>query len=132
MGDAVVLDTSALIAFLEEEPAAERVASVLASASRLRISTATVVEAGIVTEARRGELGGRELDLLLHRLGVEQVPVTEEHAELARSAYRRFGKGRHAAGLHFGDCFAYALAAALGAPLLFVGEDFTRTDVEPA
>jgi len=130
--DAVVLDTSALIAFLEEEPAAERVGSVLGSASRLRISTATVVEAGIVIEARRGELAGRELDLLLHRLGVEQVPVTEEHADLARSAYRRFGKGRHPSGLNFGDCFAYALAAALGMPLLFVGEDFARTDVTAA
>lgn len=132
MDDAVVLDTSALIAFLEEEPAAERVASVLASASRLQISTATVVEAGIVIEARRGELAGRELDLLLHRLGVEHVPVTEEHADLARSAYRRFGKGRHPSGLNFGDCFAYALAAALGAPLLFVGKDFARTDVKAA
>lgn len=91
-----------------------------------------MVEAGIVAEARRGELAGRELDLLLHRLGVEQVPVTEEHAELARSAYRRFGKGRHPAGLNFDDCFAYGLAAALGAPLLFVGQDFARTDIEPA
>lgn len=125
----MVLDTSALIAFLEAEPEAERVAAVCANASRLSISTATVVEAGIVTESRRGESAGRELDLLLHRLGVRKIPVSEEHAERARSAYRRFGKGRHPAGLNFGDCFSYALATALGEPLLFVGEDFGKTDV---
>jgi ribonuclease VapC len=68
--------------------------------------------------------------MLLHRLGVELIPVTEEHAELARSAWRRYGKGRHAAALNFGDCFAYALAIESGEPLLFVGRDFTRTDVE--
>lgn len=132
MADAVVLDTSALIAFLEAEPEADRVGGVLARSASLCISTATVVEAGMVTEARRGESAGRELDLLLHRLGVRQIPVTEEHAELARSAYRRFGKGRHPAGLNFGDCFAYALATALGAPLLYVGGDFALTDVVAA
>jgi ribonuclease VapC len=69
------------------------------------------------------------LDRLLFRLGVEVVPVSREYAEIARSAFRRFGKGRHPAGLNFGDCFAYALAQALGEPLLFAGDDFSQTDV---
>jgi ribonuclease VapC len=128
----LVVDTSALIAYLEDEPEATRVGAALTSGAPLRISTATVLEAGIVVEAKRGEHGGRELDLLLHRLGVEQVPVTIEHVELARSAWRRYGKGRHPAGLNYGDCFAYALAAVVGEPLLFVGEDFSKTDIAVA
>ena len=129
----MIIDTSALIAYLEDEPEAARVAVALTSGAVLRMSTATVLEAGIVAEAKRGEYGGRELDLLLHRLGVEQVPVTAEHVELARSAWRQYGKGRrHAAGLNYGDCFSYALAAALGEPLLFVGDDFSRTDITAA
>jgi ribonuclease VapC len=128
----MVIDTSALIAFLEDEPEASRIATALTSGAALRVSTATVLEAGIVVEARRGEHGGRELDLLLHRLGVEQVPVTAEQVELARSAWRQYGKGRHRAALNYGDCFAYALAASLGEPLLFVGNDFSRTEITPA
>ena len=128
----MVLDTSALVAYLEQEPEAARVEAALAAAPRLLISAVTVVEAGIVVEARRGEAAGRELDLLLHRLHVDVVPVGETHADLARSAWRRFGKGRHPAGLNFGDCFAYALAAETGEPLLFVGSDFARTDIHPA
>jgi ribonuclease VapC len=125
----VVIDTSALIALLEGETGAERLEDQLLAADRLFISAATLVEAGIVVEARRGEIGGRELDLLLHRLGVEIAPLDESQAELARSAWRRFGKGRHPAGLNLGDCFSYALAAATGEPLLFVGDDFSRTDI---
>jgi ribonuclease VapC len=128
----MVIDTSALIALLEDEPESVRIAAALTSGAPLRISTATVLEAGIVVEARRGEHGGRELDLLLHRLRVEQVPVMAEHADLARAAWRQYGKGRHAAGLNYGDCFSYALAMALGGPLLFVGEAFPRTDILPA
>jgi len=127
----VIIASSALIAYLEDEPEATRVAAALTSGAALRISTATVLEASIVVEARRGVHGGRELDLLLHRLGVEQVPVTSAHVELARSAWRQYGKGHHAAALNYGDCFAYALAAALGEPLLFVGEDFSKTDITP-
>ena len=128
----MVIDTSALIAYLEHEPDAARVESALLAAPQLLISAATVVEAGIVVEARRGELAGRELDLLLHRLRVSVIPVGEVHADLARSAWRRFGKGRHPAGLNFGDCFAYALAAEHGEPLLFVGSNFARTDITAA
>lgn len=96
------------------------------------MSAATVVELGLVMLARFGEAGEREADLLLHRLGAQVVPVTADHVELARSAYRRFGKGRHPAGLNFGDCFSYALAVGLEVPLLFTGADFARTDLAVA
>jgi len=128
----MVVDTSALIAVLEGEETAPRIARAMVEAPRRFISTATLVEAGIVAERHRGEQGGRELDLLLHRLRVEVVPLTAEHAEIARSAYRDYGKGRHPAGLNLGDLFSYALATTLGEPLLFVGNDFSKTDVEKA
>ncbi|MGF6228136.1 uncharacterized protein with PIN domain [Inquilinus ginsengisoli] len=79
-----------------------------------------------------GDAGGRELDLWLHRLDVETVPVDADQAQMARRAWRRFGKGRHPAGLNYGDCFAYALAATRGEPLLFKGDDFSRTDLTAA
>lgn len=125
----MVIDTSAILAILEGEPEADRLTAALAAADVLRMSAGSALEAGIVVEARRGEGGGRELDLLLHRLGVEIVAVASEQVEIARDAWRRYGKGRHPAALNFGDCFAYALATALGEPLLFVGDDFARTDV---
>ena len=128
----MVVDTSALIAYLNAEPEAERIEVALVSARRLFLSAATLVEAGIVAERQNEESGGRDLDLLIHRLRVEVVPVTEEQAELARGAYRRFGKGKHPAALNFGDCFSYALARSLGEPLLFVGADFSKTDVQTA
>jgi ribonuclease VapC len=86
----------------------------------------------MIRQARYGDHGERELDLFVQRAHVEIIPVTEEHAEYARSAYRRFGRGRHASGLDFGDCFAYAFARALDEPVLFVGDDFGRTDVRAA
>jgi ribonuclease VapC len=125
----MVIDTSALVAVLEAEPEASRLVVALDAADDVRVSAATVVEAGIVVEARRSELGGHELDLLLQRLQADIVSVTPDHAALARDGYRRFGKGRHRAGLNFGDCFAYALAVAVREPLLFVGRDFGSTDV---
>lgn len=128
----MILDASALITILEGEPDEARLIAALDRADIIRISAATLVEAGMIVEARRGEAGGRELDLLLHRLHAEVVSVTAEQAELARAAYRQFGKGTHPAALNFGDCFVYALAASLGEPVLFVGEDFARTDVESA
>lgn len=126
----MVIDSSALIAYLNDEPAAERLAAVLIAADSLSLSAASLVEAGIVAGSQRGEAGERQLDLLLDRLRVDIIPVTADHAAIAREAYRRFGKGRHPAGLNFGDCFSYALARALGEPLLFVGDDFSRTDVD--
>ena len=128
----MVIDTSALVAWFEREPAAARIAERLGQADELSVSAVSLVEAGIVLEARRGEAAGRELDLFIHRLGVKIVAVDEEQAEIARAAYRQFGKGRHTAALNFGDCFAYALAVSSGQPLLFVGEGFAKTDVAVA
>lgn len=128
----MILDTSAVIAVLQSEELAPRLVTALERAAVRRISAANLVEAGIILQARYGDHGERELDLFVQRAHVEIVPVTEEHAEYARSAYRRFGRRRHAAGLNFGDCFAYALSRALDEPLLFIGEDFARTDVRVA
>ena len=124
-----VLDTSAIVAILQAEPEADALLSSLDDADLRCVSSATVVEAGIVLQARFGDHGERELDLFLQRAEVDVVPVSADHADLARQAFRRFGKGRHTAGLNFGDCFAYALAVSLEARLLFTGGDFTQTDV---
>ena len=86
-------------------------------------------KASIVIESRKGDAGGRELDLLLYRGALEVVPVDQDQAEIARAAWRRFGTGRHPAALNFGDCFAYALAMSRQVPLLFCGAGFARTDV---
>lgn len=125
----MVIDTSALVAMLSDEPEAQRF-EMAVEADRVRLmSTASYLEAAIVIETRFGEPGGRELDLWLHRAGVDLVAVDADQAELARVAYRRYGKGRHRAGLNYGDCFAYALAKTSGQPLLCKGDDFTHTDV---
>ena len=125
----MVLDTSALLALLLDEPEAEEFrAAVEEDATRL-VSAATLLETALVIEARKGEPGGRELDALIHKADVVVVPVDAEHISEARRAYRRFGKGRHAAGLNFGDVFAYALARTSGEALLFKGDDFAKTDV---
>jgi len=97
-----------------------------------RLSAANLLEAAIVIEARKGEAGSRELDLLMYRSGIEIVAVDRDQVETARLAWRRFGKGRHPAALNYGDCFAYALAKTRGLPLLFRGDDFARTDIAPA
>lgn len=128
----MVLDTSALVAVLFDEPRRAELIEKIATAPRRLISSATVIESSIVVEARLGEVAGRELDLFLHRAMVETVPVDEEQSLLARAAWRRYGKGRHPAGLNFGDVFAYALARASGEELLFVGEDFAKTDIVAA
>lgn len=125
----MVIDTSALVAMLADEPEAERYeAAVDADPVRL-MSAASFLETAIVIENRYGEAGGRELDLWLHRANVDLASVNAEQAELARAAYRRYGKGRHPAGLNFGDCFAYALASISAEPLLFKGADFELTDI---
>ncbi len=128
----MVIDTSALVAILLSEPEQPRFAELIANAGVRLISAATVLETSMVIEARRGPAGGRELDLLLHRARVTVVEVTAEQAELAREAWRRFGKGRHPAGLNYGDCFSYALAQVSGEPLLCKGEDFVKTDIRLA
>jgi len=126
----MVIDTSAMLAILMREPAADRlVLAVEADRTRL-VSAATVVEASMVLLGRYGEVGDPQLDRLLRGIGAEVVPVGEEQVALARDAALRFGRGRHAAALKLGDCFSYALSMARGEPLLFVGDDFSQTDVE--
>lgn len=125
----MVIDTSALVAVLFDEPERDDFVRRIATDARRLISSVNLVEISIVVEARYGEAAGRELDLFLHRAGVETIAVDAHQAELARAAWRRYGKGRHPAGLNFGDVFAYALARASGEGLLFKGDDFSRTDI---
>ena len=128
----MVIDTSAIVAIAMNESEAEAFERRIADAAGRLISAATVLEAAMVLETRLGEPGGGELDLWLLRAGVEIVAVDTIHADQARRAWRRFGKGRHPAGLNFGDCFSYALAALTQEPLLFKGNDFSKTDIEAA
>ena len=125
----MVIDTSALIALLGMEPEAARLAAAIEADGTRLISAATILEAAVVIESRYGPDGGRELDLLVAKAGLSVEPVTAQQAEIAREAWRRFGKGRHPANLNFGDCFSYALARVTGEPLLFKGTDFPQTDV---
>lgn len=125
----MVIDTSALVALLSAEPEATRIALAIEADPVRLLSAATLVEISIVLESRQGDAAVRELDLLLARAQIQIDPVTAEQAELARSAWRRFGGGRHAAALNYGDCFSYALSRASGEALLFKGKDFTQTDV---
>lgn len=125
----MVIDSSAVMAILCGEPE-RRTFNELIEADPLRLmSAASYVETGILVDARFGPEGGRDLRLFLLEAAVRIEPVTVEQAELAREAFRRFGRGRHPAGLNFGDCFSYALAAATDEPLLFKGEDFAKTDL---
>jgi len=125
----MVIDSSAALAILlGEMEDAVFAAAIDADPTRI-MSAVSVLESSIVIEARKGPAGGRELDLFLHRGRIDVVPFNAHQLELARDAYRRFGKGRHPAALNFGDCCTYALAAASGEALLFKGDDFDRTDI---
>jgi ribonuclease VapC len=125
----MVIDTSAIVAIALNEPHAPEIEVQIADDPVRLISAATFLEATMVIETRLGEAGGRELDLWLLRISAEIVPVDTDQADVARRAWRRYGKGRHAAALNYGDCFSYALAMTRGEPLLFKGEDFTKTDI---
>lgn len=125
----MVIDTSAIIAILLGEPEAPELARAIEDGSPRLLSAANLLETSMVIEARKGDAAGRELDLLLYRAVIDVVPVDQEQAEIARVAWRRYGKGRHPANLNFGDCFAYALAKTTGLPLLFKGDDFSQTDI---
>jgi len=127
----MVIGTSALIAILPGEPAAPCIAATIENHTLRLLSAASLLETSIVIEARKGEPGGRELDLLLYRAEIDVVAVDRDQAEAARAAWRRFGKGRHPAAPNYGDCFAYALAKTRHLPLLYHGNDFLRTDIEP-
>ncbi|WP_295438315.1 type II toxin-antitoxin system VapC family toxin [uncultured Thiodictyon sp.] len=128
----MVIDPSALLAVLQDEPERRAFNELIEAATRRRLSTASLVELSIVIEARQGAEGIRDLDLFLATAAIELVPFDAVQARLAREGFRRFGKGRHPAGLNLGDCFSYALARVLNEPLLFKGDDFPRTDVTAA
>ena len=128
----MIVDSSAVLAVLYREADAERYERAIAASPNCRMSIANMLEASIVLEGRGGVTAGHELDVFLESAAIELAPVTVEHAEAARRAWGRFGKGNHPAALNFGDCFAYALASVAGEPLLFKGEDFSQTDIEAA
>ncbi len=127
----MVIDTSALLAILLDEPERRAFNEAIEAADGRAMSVATLVELSIVLESRFGPEGLRDLDLFVIRAGIELVSVDLEQAHEARRAFGRFGRGRHPAGLNYGDCFAYALARVRGEPLLFKGEGFSQTDVLP-
>jgi ribonuclease VapC len=125
----MVIDTSALLAILQGEPERRNFIEAIESADFARLSVASLVETSIVIESRHGAEGLRDLDRFISRAGIELVPVDSEQGQVARSAFSRFGKGRHRAGLNYGDCFSYAAAISLGEPLRCKGADFIHTDV---
>jgi ribonuclease VapC len=127
----MVIDSSALLAVLFDEPERHTFNEAIEAAESRVMSAASFVETSIVIESRFGAEGLRDLDLFIERAGIEIAVVDAEQAYVARRAFSRFGKGRHEAGLNYGDCFAYALAMVLGEPLLYKGDDFRRTDVRP-
>jgi len=129
----MIVDTSALIAILRDEPEARACASAIESSAIRRVSAANFVETALIIDASRDPVASRRFDDLIREALIIVEPVTEAQARIAREAYRDFGKGSgHPAKLNFGDCFAYALAKVTAEPLLFKGDDFARTDIEPA
>ena len=127
----MIVDTSAILAVLFREDDAPEFENLIA-ASPCRMSVANVLESVMVVEGRGGRAAGRALDAFLASAAIEAAPITTDQLEIARDAWRRYGKGNHPAALNFGDCFAYALASASGEPLLFKGHDFAQTDVVAA
>jgi ribonuclease VapC len=128
----VILDSSAVVAILRAEPEAQAMAQAMDQARACGISAVSYVEAAIVIDSSRDPIASRRFDDFFREAGIVIEPATLRQAEIARQAYRDFGKGRHRAGLNFGDCFSYALAKETGEPLLFKGDDFRHTDVEVA
>lgn len=127
----MVIDTSAVLAILRDEPERRAFNEAIETAETRSMSVASFVEASIVIESRHGYEGLRDLDLLISKAAIDLIPVDVDQAHIARQAFHRYGKGRHAAALNFGDCFSYALAKSLNDPLLFKGSDFSQTDIEP-
>jgi len=125
----MVIDTSAVLAILQREPERRSFIEAIKAADSTRLSVASFVESSMVIESRYGAEGLRDLDRFISRASIELIPVDQDQGQLARSAFSRFGKGRHRAGLNYGDCFSYAAAISLGEPLLCKGDDFIQTDV---
>jgi ribonuclease VapC len=128
----MILDTSALVAILFGEPEADAFTRLIHDADRCLISAGSFLELSIVIERQAGPEAARQCDMFFRRAGIIIEPFTVEQAHIARQAFHDFGKGRHRAGLNFGDCFAYALSKVTGEPLLFKGHDFKKTDVAGA
>ncbi len=128
----MILDTSAMVAILYREPEAPALVQLIHDADLCRISVATYVELSMVVENQLGPEGVRQAEAFFRRAGILVEPVTIDQGELARQAFLDFGKGRHKAGLNYGDCFSYALAKATGEALLFKGGDFAQTDIRAA
>lgn len=129
----MIVDSSALIAILFDEPEAQACAQAIEGAANRRLSVVNFVETAVVIDGRRDPVASRRLDDLLREAAISVEAVDEAQAIVAREAYRDFGRGSgHPARLNFGDCFAYALARRLGEPLLFKGDDFAHTDIAPA
>jgi ribonuclease VapC len=128
----MVIDTSALVAILEDEPERRAFNEAIEAADTRLMSAASLLEISIIIESRYGADGLRDLDLFMIESGIDLVAVDAEQARVARNGYSRFGKGRHPAALNFGDCFSYALARVRGEALLFKGTDFSQTDVPAA
>ena len=128
----MIIDSSALIAILYEEPEAPLYDRMISQAPRPRMSVANFLEATMVVESRDDDEKGSELERLRERLDIELVPVTLDQMRVAQRAWRKFGKGNDPAALNYGDCFAYALASVSAEPLLFKGDDFAQTDIPPA
>jgi ribonuclease VapC len=129
----MIIDASAIIAILRDEPEARFFANAIAAAKARRVSAVNYVEAAAVIDGSRNPIASRRFDDLFRVAELVVEPVTEAQARIAREAYRDFGKGSgHSAALNFGDCFAYALAKSVSEPILFKGDDFSRTDLTPA
>ena len=128
----MIVDSSALLALVFREPEHERIVEAVAGVEWLGIGAPTLAETGIVLVARLGEQARPVLAMLLEQLDLAVVPFDGRHAREAREAFARYGRGRHPARLNFGDCLTYATANLSGRPLLFVGDDFAQTDIEPA
>lgn len=129
----MIVDTSAVVAILKEEPEEVAFRRAISEAKPARLSAASYLEIGIVIDRRRDPGAARSVDDFIEGSGMSIEPVTEKQARIAREAYRDYGRGSgHPANLNFGDCFAYALARAFGEPLLYKGDDFSRTDIRPA
>jgi ribonuclease VapC len=127
----MIIDTSAIVAMLQLEPEATRMLRLLSGRKDSVMSAGNYLECGIVVDGAKDPEASTALDALIRRLGIAIAPITEEHARLARQAYRDFGKGSgHPAKLNFGDCFAYALAMERGEPLLYKGEDFAKAGLK--
>ena len=128
----MIVDASAVLSIAFQEPEAERFAIAIAEAPERAMSAVNWLEVMLVVESRHGEESADDVLLILEQLGVQTLPFDAEQAHEARAAWRKYGKGRHPAGLNMGDCAAYAASVVTGRPLLFKGDDFARTDVAPA